>query len=58
MALAGGAAALGVLTATASRGEGPISQANWHVNELSQNLRPSPAPQPAPVPYSDRKSVV
>ena len=50
MALAGGAAALGVLTATASRGEGPISQANRHANELSQNLRPSPAPQPAPVP--------
>ena len=50
MALAGGAAALGVLTATASRGEGPISQANRHANELSQNLRPSPARQPAPVP--------
>ena len=50
MALAGGAAALGVLTATASRGEGPISQANRHANELSQNLRPSPAPQPAPEP--------
>ena len=50
MALAGGAAALGALTATASRGEGPISQANRHANELSQNLRPSPAPQPAPEP--------
>ena len=50
MALAGGVAALGVLTATASRGEGPISQANRHANELSQNLRPSPAPQPAPEP--------
>ena len=50
LALAGGAAALGVLTAAAARGEGPISQANRHANELAQNLKPSPAPQPAPEP--------